>query len=48
MKLLVDYLRVHTLVWLIPAVLVPLVLFAIYYLAQGQAQTPDSPFIYDI
>lgn len=41
-------LKQHTLVWLIPAILVPLVIGTIAYLAHGEAATPDSPFIYDI
>lgn len=48
MSSLINYLKLHPLVWLIPLILVPVVVGVVLYLAHGQAQTPDSPFIYDL
>lgn len=43
-----QFLRNHPLVWIVPAVAVPLVIALIFYLARMESMTPDSPFIYDI
>jgi len=43
-----SFLRKHPLIWIIPAILVPLVIGVIAYLAYSEAATPDSPFIYDL
>lgn len=45
---MIDYLKLHKLVWIVPLVLVPLVIGAVAYLAKVESQTPDSPFIYDL
>ncbi|MFT7462269.1 MAG: hypothetical protein ACI9EF_000609 [Pseudohongiellaceae bacterium] len=45
---MINHLKKHTLIWLIPAILVPLIIGVIAYLAQMEVATPDSPFIYDI
>jgi len=45
MKSLVQYLKEHPLVWLLPLVLFVLVVGGI---AWKLANTPDSPFIYDV
>ena len=45
MKGLLDYLREHPLVWIVPLVLLALLVGG---LAWKHAHTPASPFIYDI
>ena len=45
---MIQYLRAHALLWILPVILVPLIVFAIYRLASIEASTPDSPFIYDL
>jgi len=45
MKALIDYLKEHPIVWIIPLVLFVLIVGGI---AWKLANTPDSPFIYDL
>jgi len=47
-KILIDYLWAHKLVWLVPLILVPLIVGLIFYLARAESYIPDSPFIYDL
>jgi hypothetical protein len=48
MKGILNYLRGHPLVWIVPLILVPLILALVFYLARTESLTPDNPFIYDI
>ncbi len=43
-----QFLRAHPLVSVVPLVVVPSVLLLVYFLASMEAQTPNTPFIYDL
>jgi hypothetical protein len=44
---MLQLLRNHPLIWLVPLIVVPIVLFVVAYLANAESLTPDSAFIYD-
>ena len=45
---MIAFLRRHPLLWILPLVLVPAYVLTVRSLAHSEAETPDSPFIYDL